>query len=212
MATKTFRAPYQALAAWCPLSMLMPWLEENADSTSVNQRVERQTHYGALLGPRVIPRYEGIALPEDCGRGVNRIGHLDAVVCEDVGGEFEDLIRDTNEDDAVVAEELLEPFDPCGVTEANRHDEAFCTNESRRENGASPRVLHLAGPADNGCSLEICALNRTPDNAGVKVEPHRYQPSRISRISASIWSPVIVPGGSERMYSDKVLFGATDAV
>ena len=182
--------------------------ERSADATLlVREGKERQAQDWALSDPGLITCDKGITLSENRSRCVDRIGHFDAVVSKDLSGEIKDFVRYSDQDDAVRAEHIIESLYTGLIAESDRHDETLSANEPEAEDGSSRRVLDAFNPSNGSHALGRCALNRSFDDAGIEIQPHPYQPSRISRISASISSPVIVPGGKERRYSDSSRVG-----
>ena len=165
-----------------------------------------KTHDRSVLHPRAIAGDERVAAAFDRSGGVNRIGQLDLVVSGDLGGEFDNLVGHSNKNHAAVLKELLELLDSGDVPEADWLDQALGARQDRGKQGATWRRFSAFDPTDCGGLFARVALYAESENARIEIEPHRPQ-SRISRISASISSPVLSPGGKERTYADRDRFG-----
>jgi len=172
---------------------------------------ERKAHDGALLDPGSILRHESIASTMEGGGGMDCVRHLDVIVGDNLGREFEDFVGNSQEDDAVVTEEILELLNSGDVSKPNRFDEALGTSQTRGEDGSAWSEFRSFNPPKGDRLFSRIAFYTTSQDAGIEVEPHRSQ-SRRSRISASISSPVISPGGKDRTYAASDPLGAVGGV
>ena len=80
---------------------------------------------------------------------------------------------------------------------ADRLDKALGARQSRGEKSSAWSKLSSLDPLEGYRLLGGIALDTEPQDARIEIEPHRPQ-SRNSRISASISSPVMSPGGKDR--------------
>ena len=146
MVIQTFPAPYQAVAALWPLSMLVVRADDSVENVE-----EGKSKDGPLSTHRVIPHDgSGTACLQGSG-DMDRIGHLEVVLCSDQRRLLQNGIGDAEKDYPGLLKEHVDQ-----ILIAARHDQTFGPREERRNESSTWDALGAINPA-KGFSIVLRA-------------------------------------------------------